>query len=366
MVAKAAGRRAAPARAGRDLPAHGPDARRRSKRSSRRCAARRTIPTLLRAGGEAYLASSNPTKAARVSTSGRPRSTRATSPSQVRLAQVRLAAGDTARAFKDLEALSAAESAQSGPDLALISAHLRRREFDKALAAVDRAGKEAARQPAGPQHQGRRSTWRSATARARAQASRRRSKLDPDYTAARTTWRSSTSRSSNADGARKRYEQMLAKDPKNEQALLALAELLVRNARRRRPRSRRRSTRDRRQSRRRSAPRLALIGYYAQLKDAKAALAAAQAAQAAFPEQPADPGSAGRGAAGRRRDQPGARDVQRARPSCSRRTRRRCCASPASRLALKDYDGAIDDAAPGDRAAARSARRRGSRWPAST
>ena len=38
-------------------------------------------------------------------------------------------------------------------------------------------------------------------------------------------WACSTCRKRKPDDARKRYEQMLAKDPKNEQLLLALAEL---------------------------------------------------------------------------------------------------------------------------------------------
>jgi lipopolysaccharide biosynthesis regulator YciM len=57
--------------------------------------------------------------------------------SNVRLAQVRLATGETDRAMKDLEALSQTDKSQSQADLALIMAHVQRREFDKALAAVD-------------------------------------------------------------------------------------------------------------------------------------------------------------------------------------------------------------------------------------
>jgi Tfp pilus assembly protein PilF len=58
--------------------------------------------------------------------------------SSVRLAQARFAAGDTARAVSDLESISKADSTQYQSDLALITAHIRRREFDQALAAVSK------------------------------------------------------------------------------------------------------------------------------------------------------------------------------------------------------------------------------------
>ena len=65
--------------------------------------------------------------------------------SKVRLAQARYAAGDTARAFNDLESLSKADNSQFQADLALIAAHIRRREFDQALAAVKRWSRSSPR-----------------------------------------------------------------------------------------------------------------------------------------------------------------------------------------------------------------------------
>src|SRR5205823_2992109 len=56
--------------------------------------------------------------------------------SRVRLAQVRLATGETDRAMKDLETLSQTDKSQYQADLALILAHVQRREYDKALAAI--------------------------------------------------------------------------------------------------------------------------------------------------------------------------------------------------------------------------------------
>jgi putative PEP-CTERM system TPR-repeat lipoprotein len=88
-----------------------------------------------------------------------------------------------------------------------------------------------------------------------------------------------------ADDARKRYEQMLQKDPKNEQILLSLAEVtamtrenpeeakaIIDKAIAANPQS--------------VKPRLALIGYYGRRGDSRAALSAAQAAQSLFPNDP--------------------------------------------------------------------------------
>jgi putative PEP-CTERM system TPR-repeat lipoprotein len=87
------------------------------------------------------------------------------------------------------------------------------------------------------------------------------------------------------DDARKRYEKLLAKDSKNEAALLALADLtamaqpnpeetrgLIERAIAANPRAVR--------------PRLALVGFHLRQKDSRAALTAAQGAQASIPDDP--------------------------------------------------------------------------------
>ena len=78
---------------------------------------------------------------------------------------------------------------------------------------------------------------------------------------------------------------MLTKDPRNEQTLLAYAGLLVGS---RAPASEVKAVIERAIAANPASvrPRIILITYYAQQRDAKAALAAAQAAQVAFPENP--------------------------------------------------------------------------------
>jgi predicted Zn-dependent protease len=86
-------------------------------------------------------------------------------------------------------------------------------------------------------------------------------------------------------GARKRYEQVLAKEPGNEQALLSMAALLTAT---KAPEAEIKAVIARAIAANPTSirPHMFLIAYYVQQKDAKAALAAAQAAQAVFPENP--------------------------------------------------------------------------------
>ncbi len=90
---------------------------------------------LLRTAGEAYLAAGNLQKSAQYYTRASALDKNDVS-SKVRLAEVRYASGDTTQALSDLESLSAKDSAEYQADLALISAHVSRREYDKALEAV--------------------------------------------------------------------------------------------------------------------------------------------------------------------------------------------------------------------------------------
>ena len=249
-------------------------------------AALRTAPedaSLMRAAGEAYLAAGNLPKASeyygRASAIDKGDVT-----SKVRMAQVRYATGDTARAVNDLESLSASDSSDYQADLALITAHLRRREFDQALVAVAALEKK---QPAnaltynikGVVYVSKRDIPNARTSFDKAL------ELQPNYFEAARNLGLLDVQQRNPDAAKKRYEQMLLKDPKNEQVLLALAELLVltghgpdevkaaiERAIAAAPAS--------------IASRMALVGYYANQHDIKAALAAAQLAQAALPNDP--------------------------------------------------------------------------------
>jgi putative PEP-CTERM system TPR-repeat lipoprotein len=142
------------------------------------------------------------------------------------------------------------------------------------------------------------------------------------------------------DDARKRYEQMLAKDPKNEQLLLAVAEVLANT---KRPEAEVRAAIEKaiEAAPSSTASRLALVTYYQKLPDAKAALVAAQAAQSAFPNDPRvlEALGAAQIAAGERNQ---ALDTFRQLSRLVPENPLPFMRIAETQVALKDYNGAID------------------------
>jgi putative PEP-CTERM system TPR-repeat lipoprotein len=238
-------------------------------------------PVLLQAAGEANLAAGNAAKAAQYyeRASALDKGNMA---SKVRLAQVKYAAGDPGQAFKELESLSGADQSQYQADLALIAAHLRRGEFDQALTAVAALEKKQPNNPLTYNVKGAAYAGMHDNKNARASFEKALD-VQPGYFPAARNLALLDVQEQKAEDARKRYEAMLAKDPKNEQLLLGLAELLVLSGR---SPDEVRATIDRAiaAAPKSVRPRLALINYYGNLRDAKAGLEAAKAAQAAFPD----------------------------------------------------------------------------------
>jgi putative PEP-CTERM system TPR-repeat lipoprotein len=225
--------------------------------------------------GEAKQAAEYFAKAAKLD----PKNTR----SRTGLALSHLAQGEAETGFRELE-----EAASTGSDLradlTLIAAHVQRREFEKALAAVNRLQKK---QPGSPvPHNVRGGVLLAKGDRAAArQEFQRALDIDPGYFPAVAQLARLDFAENKPDAARQRLEGILAKDPRNLQALLALAELrartgakpeeiasLIQKAVSAHPTD--------------PAPRLALIGYYVRTKDFKNAMLAAQQATAAIPDRP--------------------------------------------------------------------------------
>ncbi|GAB3267060.1 tetratricopeptide repeat protein [Chitinimonas naiadis] len=203
----------------------------------------------------------------------------------------KIAQGNSDAAFRELEQVAEADQGTNA-DLALINAHLRRKEFEKALKAV--AGLEK-KQPGSAIAKNLRGTVQLGMRdRAAARASFEEAlKLDPLYFPAAANLANLDIADKKPDDARKRFESITAKDPKNVQALLATAELsarfggkpeditgLIGKAIVADPAA--------------LPPRLALIGYYLRLKDSKKALSAAQDALAVQPDRPELLDAAGR------------------------------------------------------------------------
>ena len=197
------------------------------------------------------------------------------------LALTHLAGGRDEAAFAELQDISTMENGSTA-DLALISALLSRREFDAALKAIDSLEKKQPDQPLAANLRGRTLLAKQDSAGA-IKSFERSLAIDPGYFPAAASLAALDMADRKPEQARKRFETVLAKDPKNPQALLALAELSARLG----------ATKDQvaelitraiTVNPSEQAPRLLLVELYLRNKDFKQALSAAQNAVAALPE----------------------------------------------------------------------------------
>ena len=196
------------------------------------------------------------------------------------LALTHMLDGKEGSAFGELQEIAASDSGVTA-DLALISAHLRRRDYDKALKAIDMLEKKQPDKPLAANLRGRTQLAKQDLTGAR-KSFERALTIDPTYFPAVASLAALDMADKKPDVAKKRFEAVLAKDPKNGQALLALAELaarsgagkdevaaLINKAITANPTD--------------AAPRMLLIDFYLRSKDERQALSTAQNAIAAFP-----------------------------------------------------------------------------------
>ena len=199
------------------------------------------------------------------------------------LAQAVSPAGDPDTAFRELEG-AAAESSEVQADIVLIRSALGRREFDKALAAVDALEKKQPNTPLAHHLRGVALLGKRDLAGAR-RSFEKALALDPTYFRAAANLARIDLAEKKPDDAKKRFDAVLAKDPKNVSALLALAELramgggsaddvvaLINKAIAADPAA--------------VPPRLTLISYRLRTNEPKKAVAAGQEALAALPDHP--------------------------------------------------------------------------------
>ncbi|MHB8947787.1 MAG: XrtA/PEP-CTERM system TPR-repeat protein PrsT [Rhodoferax sp.] len=199
------------------------------------------------------------------------------------LALTRLISGETEAAFDELQTIASTDSGTSA-DLALISAHLKRREFDPALKAIDALEKKQPDKPFAAQLRARALLAKNDVDGAR-KSFERALTLDPHYFPAVASLAGLDLADKKPELAKKRFEAVLAQDPKNGQAWLALAELasrtgaakeetakLIGNAVAANPTE--------------LKSRLLLIDFHLRQQDVKAAVAAAQDGVAALPDSP--------------------------------------------------------------------------------
>ena len=202
-----------------------------------------------------------------------------------------LAKGESEIAYRELEEIASLDSGVNA-DMALIAAQLRARKFDQALKSIDLLEKKQPENPLAHNLRGTALLGKGDLAAARKSFEAALAN-NPAYFPAAASLANLDLAEKKPEDARKRFEGIVAKDAKNMQALLALAELraktggkaeevaeLINKAITANPAE--------------SAPRLALIGLYLGTKDAKKALAAAQDALAVLPDRPEVLDAAGR------------------------------------------------------------------------
>ena len=199
-------------------------------------------------------------------------------------AVLQFAKGDAARGFAELEEASKAAPANSTPDIALVLAHLRLNEYDKALASWKTLEK---RQPNNPLTYNLRAAidlGKNDPASAR-KALEHALELQPNFFPAAANLASLDLKENKIDDAKKRYTTLIAKDPRNVQAQLALAQLEQNTG------ARKEDVLARLKEARRSNPGseqavMALASHFVNNNDPKQALATAQQALAGSANNP--------------------------------------------------------------------------------
>ncbi|MBL8522791.1 MAG: PEP-CTERM system TPR-repeat protein PrsT [Betaproteobacteria bacterium] len=203
---------------------------------------------------------------------------------RTRLAQIRLANGETERALGDLEAASGLDNRQYQADLSLISTYLGSKQYDKALEAVAKLEKK---QPDNPQTYSVKGTVylaRQDVKNARLSLEKALA-LQYNYLPAAKILASIDLADKNTGAAKQRFTSILAKEPENEGALLSLA---TAQAALREPAREVRATLDKaiKANPASVAARVSLINYLTQNRDPKAAIAVAEEAMVAMPAEP--------------------------------------------------------------------------------
>jgi putative PEP-CTERM system TPR-repeat lipoprotein len=199
------------------------------------------------------------------------------------LALAQFSKGRATAGYAKLEEIAASDTGTVA-DMALISAHLRQNDYEGALKAIDSLEHKQPDKPFASQLRGQVELSRRNLAGAR-QSFERAHKIDPLYFPAIASLATLDVREGKPEAARKRFDDLLAADPKNVQAMLAIADLrsqagaskeelaaLLGNAIKVNPTL--------------APPRVLLIELHLRNKDNRAALNAAQEGVAAVPDSP--------------------------------------------------------------------------------
>jgi putative PEP-CTERM system TPR-repeat lipoprotein len=194
-----------------------------------------------------------------------------------------LVKGNSEAAFDALQAIAAKDSGETA-DLALISAHLRRQEYDAALAATELLEKKSPAKPLASHLRGLALRGKGDLAGARA-AFEAALRIEPGNFASVASLASLDLLDNKPEAARQRIESAIKSNPKNTGARMALLDVMARQAAKPEEllaaidEAIKAAPTD-------AAPHLAKIAHLLRMNDVKAAASAAQNAMAALPQHP--------------------------------------------------------------------------------
>lgn len=194
-----------------------------------------------------------------------------------------LATGRTDAAFAELQSIAATDKG-SVADLTMISALLRRKEYDKALKAIDQLEKKQPNQAMIADMRGKTFLAKRDVASAR-KAFEQALAIDAGYFPAMASLGALDVADKKPELARKRFDDALAKNPKNVQALVAVVELRAKAGA---PKEELADLIGKAiaANGEEATPRLLLVNLHLQNKEFKKALSAAQDGVAALPASP--------------------------------------------------------------------------------
>lgn len=197
------------------------------------------------------------------------------------LALTRLMNGTTDGVFEELNDIAGSDAGTMA-DMALISAHARRNEFDKALKAVDGLEKKQPGKPLAAQLRAQIQLGKRDVVGGR-KSFEQVLEIDPNYFAAVAGLAALDLADKQPERAKKRVEAVLARDPKNTQALLALAEIAASSGAEKTEVAKH-LTAAIAASPTDAVPRFLLIDFHLRNQDLKEAMSVAQNAVAALPD----------------------------------------------------------------------------------
>ena len=240
-------------------------------------------PTILRAAGEVAFANNKFSEAAAYYEQALAQE-KDSAALRTRLAQIRLATGETVRALDELEAASGLDKYAYQADLSLVSTFMSQKQYDKALVAVATLERK---QPSNPLTFATKATVYLAKQDVKsARISLEQAlTLQFNYLPAARMLAGLDLAEKNSAAAKSRFEKILTKEPANDTALLSLAEAQV--VAKDLPKEIV-ATYDRAIKANPTSPvaRISLIKFHAQNRDPQAALLAAQVAAGAMPNEP--------------------------------------------------------------------------------